>query len=170
MNRMGTRVLRTVWGLLLAGILAGPAWSADPASALWSGGGEPLRVEADSLEIRGAEQLVLFQGHVRAVQGRMELEADALRVRVDPDNRDVREAVARGNVRIRQGEVLATGALARYDAARGIVVLEGEPKVWRGKDVVAGRRITLYLAEDRTVVEGARAVLYPGKEGEEQGP
>ena len=169
MNAMGTRVLGLFVGLLLAGILAGPAWSAGPAPALWSGGREPLRVDADSLEIRGAEHLVLFRGHVRAVQGEMELEADELEVRVDPRTRDVQQAVARGSVRIRKGEVLATGALARYDAARGIVVLEGEPKVWRGKDVVAGRRITLYLAEDRTVVEGARAVLYPGK-GEEQGP
>ncbi len=169
MNPVGTRALRAAWILLLAGILAGPALSADPVPGLWSGGKEPLRVDADSLEIRGAEHRVLFQGHVRAVQGEMELEADELEVRVDPRTREVQQAVARGGVRIRKGEVLAAGDRARYDAARGVVVLEGAPRVWRGKDVVAGQRITLYLAEDRTVVEGARAVLYPGK-GEEQKP
>ncbi len=169
MNAMGTRVLGLFVGLFVAGILTGPALSAGPAPTLWSGGREPLRVDADSLEIRGAEHLVVFQGHVRAVQGEMELEADELEVRLDPRTRDVQRAVARGSVRIRKGEVLAEGSRALYDAGRGVVVLEGEPRVWRGKDVVAGRRITLYLAEDRTVVEGARAVLYPGK-GEEQKP
>ncbi len=168
MSAVGTRVVRAARGLLLACVLTGTALGAAAGPALWSGGREPLRVDADSLEIRGAEHLVLFRGHVRAVQGEMELEADALEVRLDPGTRDVRQAVARGSVRIRKGEVLASGERARYDADRGVVVLEGEPRVWRGKDVVAGRRIILYLAEDRTVVEGARAVLYPGKAQEQE--
>ncbi|RMG89463.1 MAG: hypothetical protein D6708_09910 [Candidatus Dadabacteria bacterium] len=72
-------------------------------------------------------------------------------------------------MRIRRGEVLATGREALYDAGRGTVVLQGDPKVWRGNDVVAGERITLFLAEDRSVVEGARAVIYPQGQGAGEG-
>ena len=43
--------------------------------------------------------------------------------------------------------------------------LSGDAKAWRGRNVVAGDRITLHLADDRIVVEGAKAVLFPGEQG-----
>jgi lipopolysaccharide export system protein LptA len=45
--------------------------------------------------------------------------------------------------------------------------------VWRDDNVVTGERITIYLAEDRSVVEGGKeervkAVFYPKNGGEPQ--
>ncbi|WP_169709445.1 lipopolysaccharide transport periplasmic protein LptA [Deferrisoma camini] len=147
-------------------VLAAAAGAAQAPLGTWAQGKEPLQVDAQSLEVRGEEARVVFSGQVRARQGDLTLEADRLEVTLDPETRELRSAYAEGNVRIRRGDVLATGRTARYDAARGVVVLEGDPKVWRGKNLVAGDRITLFLAEDRSVVEGARAVIYP--QGEER--
>jgi len=46
------------------------------------------------------------------------------------------------------------------------MVLIGDARVWRDDNVVTGERITIYLAEDRSVVEGGqqervKAVFYP---------
>ncbi|MBE0618123.1 MAG: lipopolysaccharide transport periplasmic protein LptA [Proteobacteria bacterium] len=132
---------------------------------LWSTGSEPLQVDSRSLEARGAEGQVVFEGDVVARQGDLVLQADRLEVTMDSETRELRSVVARGKVRIQKAEIVATAAEATYDAATGVVVLTGEPKVWRERDVVAGDRITLFLAENRSVVEGARAVLFPGKPG-----
>ena len=105
--------------------------------------------------------MVVFEGEVIARQGELTLQADRVEVRADQKTRELRSVRARGNVRLRKAEVVATGEQADYDAVSGVAVLTGSPKVWRDRDVVAGDKITLYLAEDRSVVEGAKAVIFP---------
>lgn len=146
-----------------AGAQAPPPGIAPGGIPRWDVGSEPLQVDSRSLEARGAEGIVVFEGEVVARQGDLTLQSDRLEVGIDGETRELRSAVARGTVRIRRGELLATAAEATYDAAAGIIVLTGDPKVWRDRDVVAGDRITLYLAENRSVVEGAKAVLFPGR-------
>jgi len=131
----------------------------------WGTGSEPLQVDSRSLEARGDQGQIVFEGDVVARQGDLVLQSDRLDVTVAEGSRELRSVVARGKVRIQKGELVATAAEATYDAATGVVVLTGEPKVWRERDVVAGERITLYLAENRSVVEGAKAILFPGKPG-----
>jgi lipopolysaccharide export system protein LptA len=169
-GRGSRAVCRTVGGVVCALLMlgspapggAGPAWGqVREGASPWTMGSEPLQVDARSLEARGADGLVVFEGDVVARQGDLVLQTDRLEVGIDAETRGLRSAVARGTVRIRRGELLATAAEATYDASAGVVVLTGDPKVWRDRDVVAGDRITLFLAEDRSVVEGARAVLFP---------
>lgn len=142
--------------------------AADPAPASrgpgvpWKTGSEPLQVDSKSLDAFGDDGRVVFEGDVVARQGDLTLQADRVEVRLKPETREIRSVEATGNVRLQRGDVVASGATAVYDAQAGVVVLTGDPKAWRGKDVVAGQKITLYLSENRSVVEGARAVLYPG--------
>ncbi len=150
--------------LLLA---AWVAWGAPPGN-LWATGSEPLQVDSQTLEARGGEGVVIFQGDVVVHQGGLTLQADRVTVHGDPETRAIQTVDAEGGVRIQRADVVAVGEAAQYDAVSGIVILTGSPKVWRGRDVVAGERITLYLAENRSVVDGARAVLYPtGQTGDE---
>ncbi len=151
--------------LLLAGGGEARAQAPEQAGGLprWGTGSEPLQVKSRSLEARGAEGQVVFEGEVVARQGDLVLQADWLEATLAGENRELRKVVARGTVRIQKAEIVATAAEATYDAATGVVVLTGEPKVWRDRDVVAGERITLFLAENRSVVEGANAVIFPGK-------
>jgi lipopolysaccharide export system protein LptA len=158
-----------VWVVLAAFPLA--AFGAGEGLVLgWKTGSEPLQVESKTLEAFGEGDRVVFEGDVVARQGDVTLQADRVEVQVKPDTREIRSVEARGSVRIQRGDVVASGEAASYDAQSGVVVLTGDPKVWRDKDVLAGQKITLYLAENRSVVEGARAVLYPGKPKEEKSP
>ena len=151
---------------LAALLWAAAAPAADGPLAVWKTGAEPLQIDAKTMDLQGKENVVVFQGEVAARQGELTLHADRVRVQADPKTRELRSVEATGNVRLRKGEIVASGERADYDAVKGTAVLTGSPKVWRGKDVVAGERITLYLAEDRSVVEGAKAVLYPPSKGQ----
>jgi len=137
---------------------------------VWKPGSEPLQVESKSLEAFGEGGRVVFEGDVMARQGDLTLQADRVEVHVKPDTREIRSVEARGSVRIQRGDLVASGEAASYDARSGVMVLTGDPKVWRGKDVLAGEKITLYLGENRIVVEGARAVLSPGEPKGEKSP
>ena len=61
-----------------------------------------------------------------------------------------------GNVRITKGDQVALAQKAVYLTRRTprVFILTGEPRVWRNKDVLTGKKITLYLDEERSVVEG----------------
>ncbi len=157
--------MRVLWLWVLTFLVAasGARAAGEPGEPpVWKLGTEPLQVDSRTLEAKTDEGLVLFEGEVVARQGDLTLHADRVEVRLEPETRAVLSVKARGSVRLQKGNVLAAGDEADYDAATGVVVLTGKPKVWRDRDVVEGDRITLHLAENRSVVEGARAVLFPG--------
>lgn len=130
----------------------------------WTGGSEPIQIDSHSLEARADEGVVVFEGEVVARQGDLTLQADRIEVFMDPTTSEIRTAEATGSVRIQRQEMVATGRQANYDVSLGVVELSGDAKAWRGRNVVAGERIILYLADDRIVVEGAKAVLFPGNQ------
>lgn len=160
-----TFVVATAVAFLLAQTTSGVE---KPLSS-WKTGSEPLQIDARSMDLRGSDNVVVFQGDVVARQGVLTLHADRVEVTADPKSREIRSVRANGRVRLNKDEVVASGEQADYDATKGVAVLTGSPKVWRGKDVVTGDRITLYLAEDRSVVEGAKAIIYPPAKGQEGG-
>jgi lipopolysaccharide export system protein LptA len=65
--------------------------------------------------------------------------------------------ISTGNVRLVTRDcMMGTGSRAEYHDAEQRVVLVGNARVWRENDVVTGERITIYLAEERSVVEGGQ--------------
>jgi lipopolysaccharide export system protein LptA len=81
----------------------------------------------------------------------------------------VQHAVALGNVRLSYGERRGVAERAEYFPGEDRAVLLGHPKVWQESDVVTGCRITLFLREDRSQVDGCdgervNAVLYPKRD------
>lgn len=133
-------------------------------------------VKADSLEIDNKKKIVTFSGNVDAKRDVFTMyceKMDVYYVNRQPgassDEKtqfQVEKIVALGNVRIiRTGGGLATADKAVYYQAEDKVVLTGNPVVKQGKDSVEGSRITLYLKDNRSVVEGSqerkvKAVLF----------
>jgi len=150
------------WAVVLLVGLAGPCFGAELGR--WTDGKEPIQIDSQSLEARANEGVVVFRGEVVARQGEMTLQAEEVTVHVDPKTSEIRSVEARGSVRIQRQELVATGREADFDVVGGVLSLTGEAKAWQGRNVVAGERIILYLADNRTVVEGARAVLFPGEQ------
>jgi lipopolysaccharide export system protein LptA len=84
----------------------------------------------------------------------------------------LKEIIAEGHVDITSGDRRATGKKAVFNEAQRTVVLSGDAVVIEGGNQVTGERVTVYLDEKRSVVEGgegnrrAEMVLIPEQEGE----
>jgi lipopolysaccharide export system protein LptA len=129
-------------------------------------------VDADQLENLQKEGLVVFTGNVVASQNSSTQYADRMEVYLDDKRDRIVRTVSTGNVRIVTRDCrTGTAQRAEYYDAEQRVVLIGNARVWRDDNVVTGERITIFLAEDRSVVEGGqqervKAVFYPRREGE----
>ncbi|HVA81776.1 MAG TPA: LptA/OstA family protein, partial [Candidatus Binataceae bacterium] len=122
---------------------------------------QPINIKSDTMQLDYKGNSVLFSGHVNAVQATGHMSSDRLRVNYGQGFKDVREMIADGNVRISQDTRWETSDHAVLDQTKHTVVLTGSPVVHDSTDQITGRRITVYLDTGKSVVEGARAVIFP---------
>ncbi len=128
---------------------------ATPPAATGKNG--PVTVDADSLESMQKEGLSVFKGSVVAKQNNSVQYADRMEVYTDSKTDRIERVVSTGNVRIITRDCrMGTALRAEYYDGDQRFVLIGNARVWRDADVVTGDRITIYLAEDRSLVEGGK--------------
>jgi lipopolysaccharide export system protein LptA len=173
-----------------------PAGSLFQSLSLGSNKG-PVHIDSDTLELDYKSSNVVYRGHVTVTQGDVTLNSDTLSISYDPqavkqgdkpatgatkaatdatkaagntsDADRIKEIIAEGNVRIRQGTKLAEGRRAVFDQAKQTFTLSDGAVLHDGPNQVAGERVIVYLKEERSVVESGsntrvKAVLYPGKD------
>jgi len=126
----------------------------------------PLEVTSSTLEADNQAGTAVFSGEVVARQGDVVIYAGRLTIHYDGASRELRRIVAEQDVRIVQGERLATAQRAEYDQASGEIVLTGEPRVHQGQNEVSGERITVFIDQDKSIVTGqgntrVNAVFHP---------
>jgi lipopolysaccharide export system protein LptA len=160
-------------GVLFAGVGtaqqgAGKPRPAAPAAApATEGKNGPVVVDSDTLESMQKEGLSIFKGNVVARQNNSVQYADRMEVYTDAKSDRIERVVSTGNVRIITRDCrMGTASRTEYYDAEQRVVLIGNARVWRESDVVTGERITIYLAEDRSLVEGGKqervkVIFYP---------
>jgi len=124
-----------------------------------------ISINADSMEYDNRANRALFKGNVVARQDDITMFANAMNVYYS-ETGGLSRVDARGNVRVVQGDRIATGENIVFNNATQTIVATGSPRVWQGDNVVHGRKITVYLKEERTVVEGdpdsrASATIHP---------
>jgi lipopolysaccharide export system protein LptA len=147
---------------------------ADPSTRSGGDKDAPVEVLADHLENLQKEGLNIFSGNVVATQNSSTQWADRMEVYLDDRGDKIVRTVSTGNVRIITRDCRSgTAKRAEYYDAEQRVVLIGNARVWRDDNVVTGERITIYLAEDRSVVEGGqqervKAIFYPKSQDEAQ--
>jgi len=136
-------------------------------------------IKSQSLELDNQKRTVVFSGQVDAKREEMTINCEKMIVyyldqseEKESGKADVKidKIVATGKVKIsRPDGALAMSEKAVYYENEEKVVLTGRPVVRQGNDFVEGSRITLYLREERSIVEGSekekvRAVLHPRSE------
>ena len=161
---------------ILAVSVAFPAWS-DPAEVKETPPGKrTITVTSDAMEADSKGKVIVFRGNVAAEEDFL-LCSEELRLFYGPEE-TVEKISASGDVRIFQEERTAESREALYDRSSRTIILTGEPVVKRCADTVRGDKITVYLDEDRALVESSegggrvRAVIMPEKkcQGPASGP
>ncbi len=122
---------------------------------------EPVKIKSNTLSLDYREKTVLFSGQVRATQANGELTSETLRALYGDDFHDIKQVIADGNVRMSQGTRWATGDHAVLDEGQHTLTLTGNPVVHDGADEITGSRIIVHLDSGKSVVEKARAVIFP---------
>jgi lipopolysaccharide export system protein LptA len=140
----------------------------------------PITISADKLEISQKAGTVAFEGHVSAQQDNLLITGKKLTIyavkekpkggKDNPGGGGVVDQIDRieieGEVKITQENKLATCDKAVYYRPEQKIVLSGNPRVSQGKDELYGQLITLYIMEERSVIEGGtqkpvQATIYP---------
>ena len=137
----------------------------------------PIDITSDTVEADQKTNRITFKGNVVAKQEDTTLYANTLTITYDPNTKKAKEIVAVGNVKVVQLDRRATGQKATFDQEKNKVVLDGEAVVREGANVIRGERITFYVDEERSVVEGGKGSRVstsitppPKEEGEEKKP
>lgn len=160
----------TRWWITCAALLLAVSASAAPLVPSGGSGREPVEIVADQLEADDAAKTLVFSGHAVAKQGDVTIHSDRLTIYSTGQDGDLQRIVAEGNVRITQGDRLATGGRAEYFRADERIVLTGSPRVSEGQNSVQGHEIVLFIKENRSVVKGGQdsrvnAVFTPEEKG-----
>jgi lipopolysaccharide export system protein LptA len=131
-------------------------------------------VDSDRMERFGKESLVIFSGSVVARQNNSVQYADRMEVYLDEKGDRILRTVSTGNVRIITKDCrTGTARRAEYYDLEQRVVLLGGARVWQDDNVVSGESITIYLSQDRSVVQGGtqervKAVFFPKEQNQQK--
>lgn len=115
-------------------------------------------------------QTVIFTVNVHVVRPDIEIWSDKLTVVLKRDDSQssaapadgfsasqVERIIAEGSVRMKMGDRRGEAQKVTYTTATETVVMEGTPypRLYEGNNTVTGRKITFYMAENRSRVEGS---------------
>ena len=119
-----------------------------------------LKITSDKMVASKDQSMVEFMGNVKAIRADSVLLANSIKVFFHTSKAqkkgqsNVKRILATGNVEYTEGERKAFSDQADYDTADEILVLTGEEaRLLTGKSWITGKKITLFKAQDRVVVE-----------------
>jgi lipopolysaccharide export system protein LptA len=174
MRKTGKWVLSAILaGMLGVPVSHPPAWGAGEKPL--GGSKHPVVITADTLDADNKAKIATFSGKVVAKQLQeketLYIYSDKLMVYYTDDTEKkpaaasksekkegvsqqskIDKIIATGQVKIVQGEDVATGENATFFNAEQKIVLTGNPKVWQGKNLVKGEEITVWIRENRSQV------------------
>jgi lipopolysaccharide transport protein LptA len=124
----------------------------------WSG---TRKLRADRAVYQSETQDIVLKGNVRVSNEQATMDCGQLHVYLKGTN-EIDWIEARFDVIIQSGERKAIAGKASYYVEKEKIVLEENPKMMQGKNIMTGDRITFWTKNRRMVCEpNARLLLYP---------
>jgi lipopolysaccharide export system protein LptA len=140
---------------------------------------QPLRIEAQTLEVRDKSKIAQFLGNVRLTQGEMTMTCKTLDVYYEDQagksqqassqaaapgsglpgqggSQQIRKVEAHGGVKVTQKDQTATGERAVMDVRTNQITLSGNVIVTQGKNIIRGDRLMVDLASGVSRVESRK--------------
>ena len=175
--------------LLSMGLWGNPmsVYSATSAVAKTQGNAAPIptTITSNKMTVRNQVNQAIFEGTVVLTRGPLTVKSDKMivffqakskeKLKTDgahqegdretvssPTNRSLEKVEAIGQVTITQENGHATCQKAVYFNSEEKIVLTGNPVAWEKGTRVSGKLITIFLAEERSVVEGDSHVRIDG--------
>lgn len=167
-----------LFALALCAVAAPPSLAQQAGSGAFSGLGsgsqEPIRIDADRLDVFEREGRAVYAGNVVAVQGDTTMRCSSLAiffVRGDGEGDDgdqIDRIECEGPVTILSQDQVATGERAVYDRREARVVLTGDVALSQGANVTRGERLVYDIDAGIANIEAGgeqrvRGLFVPGQ-------
>lgn len=129
--------------------------------------GAPVQYSAQSLEGSLTEGRVLLKGDVEIEQADAVMKSEVAEIFSAKGSTTPNRAVAKGRVSLfksataQSAELRAVANELEYFMPARKVVLKGKPKIWRGRELLQGEVIEVFLETNEIKVRGARGVMDP---------
>ncbi len=136
--------------------------------------GRALTITSSRMTLNNQTNTIVFEGDVTISQEAMTLKADVVDVAFNPTSegkdgliggaerkRSLSTITATGDIRFIQGVRTVYASKVVYYKQDEKMVFTGSPNIKEGRDELKGERITVYILEDRVVVEGGEAIIHP---------
>jgi lipopolysaccharide export system protein LptA len=141
---------------------------------------DPVSITSNKMTVKSLEDLIIFEGNVFIKKGDLKIHSDRAEVFLAPKrpgqqkpspsllgpeakgDKDVSRIEATGHVDVQQGTKHAKAEKGVYDKNKDQITLTGSPEAWENDYHVKGKVITLFIAENRSLVEGSQVVIQSG--------
>ncbi len=137
------------------------------AAGLFADKDTPVEITADRMEFQRKQSTIVYKGNVQVVRDGVKIASEVLMARYDAKGGVLTSVVAEGKVRVSHGGRVMTGDKAVFDGVEETITVSGNTVVRDGNSSISGSRITIYVNEDRSVVENSegrvKAVIFPGQ-------
>lgn len=146
-----------------------PAQKAKPAEAAKSSSKAkvkgPVTVTSETLTADNQAHTALFEKNVIAKTTDMTMYADWMLVYYTDPGGDITKIESRGNVKVLKEDKVMTSQEATYYAdGPERIVFTKNPRAFDGQNVVTGTKITYFVDDERSFVEGSSKVIMKNKQ------
>lgn len=138
---------------------------------------DPVKIEANFLEVRDKDKVAIFKGNVVVVQGDTTMRCKELEVHyegsalgTDPRQKvpatktqqksesaqKIKRLIAIGGVIVTAKDQKAVGDKGTFEMATNIVILDGNVVVTQGQNVMNGDRLTVNLKDNTSKLDGVK--------------
>jgi lipopolysaccharide export system protein LptA len=121
---------------------------------------EPLVITSNRMHAEKLGDKVTFTENVTLKKEGMTLTSDVMIVYYNAGSKDIREVEAHGTVVVRKDGRVALANNALYSRENGTIVLTGDASIVENENKIGGEKITLFMADDRSIIEGKGKVMF----------
>jgi len=127
---------------------------------------EPIVITSRRMQADKLGDKVTFTGDVTLKKEGMTLNSDSMVVFYDVTTKSIKDIEATGNVVVRKEGRVALANRASYDSREEKIVLTGDARIIENENQLGGEKITLFMRNDRSIVEGGKVLFYQDKQVE----
>lgn len=120
---------------------------------------EPLVITSHRMDAERLGEKVTFTGNATLKKEGVTLSSDLMIVFYDIATKEIREVKAQGNVVVRKEGGVALSDNALYTRGEETIVLTGNARIIENENQFGGEKITLYIDDDRSIIEGGGKVM-----------
>lgn len=125
----------------------------------------PVTVTSETLTADNQNHTALFEKNVIAKTSDMTIHADWMLVYYNDPGGDITKIESKGNVKVNtENKVITSDTATYYAAPQERIVFTGSPRAVDGQNVVSGTKITYFVDEERSFVEGGSKIIMKSKQ------